>query len=135
MAKEITAIFKYTPRVNLGKIVEIDELVSFIIGRTTFNEGAVVALLMELRDALRFFVRSGRPVRLNELGIIGPRINKDGRIGITFKADPWLKSELNVPGTYNGDIINKDMINKSLDEVIERWNREHPDDPIDKKSK
>ncbi len=133
MAKEITAIYAYTPRVKPGQMVDIDELVSYILARTSFNEGAVMNLLTELRDALRFFVRSGRPVKLKGVGVFGPRIGKDGRFGVTYRADSWLKSELNIPAGYKGDMVNKDMIGKSVRELVERWNEEHPDDPVMRK--
>jgi nucleoid DNA-binding protein len=130
MAEEVKAIRSYTPRVKLGNMVDIKELVSFIQGRTSFNEGAIINMLTELRDAIIFFNLSGRPVRLRELGIFAPRIDKNGRLGINFKIDKWLKSEMNVQGKYNGDIVNQDMIGKSIEEMVQRWNQEHPDDEI-----
>jgi hypothetical protein len=130
MAEEIKAIRSYTPRLKLGNMVDIKELVSIIQGRTSFNEGAILNMLTELRDAIIFFALAGRPVRLRELGIFAPRIDKNGRLGINFKIDKWLKSEMNVEGKYNGVIVNKDMIGKSIEEMIQRWNQEHPDDEI-----
>jgi hypothetical protein len=37
---------------------------------------------------------------------------------------------MNVQGKYNGVIVNKDMIGKSTEEMVQRWNQEHPDDKI-----
>lgn len=130
MAEEIRAIRSYAPRLKLGNMVDIKELVSIIQGRTSFNEGAILNMLTELRDAIIFFALAGRPVRLRELGIFAPRIDKNGRLGINFKTDKWLKSEMNVEGKYNGEIVNKDMIGKSIEEMVQRWNQEHPDDEI-----
>jgi hypothetical protein len=37
---------------------------------------------------------------------------------------------MNVRGTFTGEVVNRDMIGKSLEEIVERWNTDHPDDKI-----
>ena len=130
MPKEVKAIFAYTPRVKMGIVVEIDELVSFIAGRTSFNEGAIANMLFEFRDALLHFAMTGRPVRLKELGILAPRIDKNGEVGLNFKMDSYLKSQMNVPRKFKGEVVNRDMLGKSVQDMKDRWNREHPEDPV-----
>lgn len=130
MPKEVKAIFAYTPRVKMGKVVEIDELVSFIAGRTSFNAGAIDNMLLEFRDALLFFAMTGRPVRLKELGILAPRIDKNGELGLNFKMDSRLKSAMNQQGKFKGDVVNRDMLGKSVEEMKDRWNQEHPENPL-----
>ncbi len=46
-----------------------------------------------------------------------------------------MKSELNVDGKFKGEVVNRGMIGKSVDEMIKRWNGEHPDDKIKIKKK
>jgi len=130
MAEEVKAIRAYTPRVVQGDLVEIEDIADYIEGRTSFNGGAVVNMLWEFRKALTVFALSGRPVRLKGLGIFSPRIDKDGVVSLNLRVDPWLKSELNVKGRFKGRVENRDMLGKSVDEMIERWNGEHPDDKI-----
>lgn len=130
MPKEVKAIFAYTPRVKMGKVVEIDELVSFIAGRSSLNEGSIVNVLCEFRDALLHFAMTGRPVRLKELGILAPKINKNGELGLNFKIDSYLKSQMNVPRKFKGEVVNRDMLGKSVEEMKDRWNREHLEDPL-----
>ncbi len=130
MSKEVKAIFAYTPRVKMGKVVETDELVSFIAGRSSLNEGAIVNLLFEFRDSLMHFAMIGRPVRLKNLGILAPRISKDGKYGLTFKIDSQLKKKMNVPKKFKGNVLNHDMLGKSVQEMKDRWNQEHPEDPV-----
>jgi hypothetical protein len=130
MPKEIKAIYSYTPRVKLGQMVEMDEITAFISGRTSFNEGAIDNMALEFRDALKCFLMTGRPVRLKGLGIFAPRIGKDGELGINFKMDGRLKSDINVPRRFKGVVVNRDMLGKTAAEMTERWNREHPDDPL-----
>jgi len=135
MPEEVKAIYAYTPRVKLERVVELPTLVSYIEGRTGFNRGAIMGMLCEFSEALVFFGRSGHPVRLPNLGIFAPRIDKNGRFGINFKMDKHLKSEMNVRGTFTGEVVNRDMIGKSLEEIVERWNTDHPDDKIKIKEK
>lgn len=135
MAEEVKAIYAYTPRVKLEQIVEMPLLASLIEGRTSFNRGAILHMLAEFSDAIVFFCRSGSPVRLPGLGIFAPKINKDGVFGINFKMDTFLKSEMNTKGTYNGKVVNRDMIGKSVEDMVDRWNEEHPDDKIKTKNK
>ena len=128
---QIKAIYALSPRVKLGKIAELDDIVSLIMGRTGFNEGAVLNMLTEFRNAVLFYVMSGRPVRFKGLGIFAPKINKKGDFGINYKIDRGLKSDMNVPKKFKGDVINSDMIGASIEEIVERWNRENPDQPIE----
>jgi len=135
MPEEVKAIYAYTPRVKLERVTELPTLVSYIEGRTGFNKGAIMAMLSEFSNALVFFGRSGHPVRLPDMGIFAPRIDKNGRFGINFKMDKHLKSELNTEGTFTGEVVNRDMIGKSVEEMVERWNTDHPDDKIKIKEK
>lgn len=135
MAEEVKAIRAYTPRVVQGNMVEIEDVADYIEGRSSLNGGAVVNTLWEFRKALTVFALSGRPVRLKGLGIFSPRMDKDGVVGLNFRMDPWLKSELNVMGKFKGEVVNRDMLGKSAVEMIERWNEEHPDDKIKVKDK
>ncbi len=135
MPKEVKAIYAYTPRVKLERRVELPTLVSYIEGRTGFNRGAIMAMLSEFSNALVFFGRSGHPVRLPDMGIFAPRIDKIGRFGINFKMDKHLKSEMNAPGKFTGKVVNRDMIGKPVEEMVERWNTDHPDDKIKTKKR
>jgi hypothetical protein len=129
-SEEIKAIYAYKPRIKRGRLVDMDELVSFISGRTGLNEGTILNVLMELRDSLVFFARAARSVRVKGLGIFGPNINLEGKFSLYHKPDKWLKNELNKPNTLRGYIENEDMAGKSVNDLIARWNQEHPDDPI-----
>lgn len=130
MSSEIKAVYAYTPRVKLEPVIELPILSSFIEGRTGFNRGAILNMLAEFSDAIVFFCMSGQPVRLPGVGIFAPKINKEGVYGLNFKMDTWLKSEMNVNGKFKGRVLNRDMIGKTVEEMVARWNEEHPDDKI-----
>lgn len=132
MADVIKAIQAYSPRVKLGMPVEIRELVSYIASRTGLNQGPILNVLMELRDALVFFNKAGRPVKLEGLGTFSPGMDKSGAFRVNHRPDKELINELNTPGDFGGEIKNRDMVGKSASDYIARWNEEHPDDPINK---
>lgn len=135
MAKEVQAVRAYTPRVVHGQLIEMSMLTQAIAARTSFNTGAVLNMLYEFKEVLIEYALSGFPVRLEGLGIFSPTVNKDGEFDLNYRTDVYLKSELNKRRAYRGEMKNRDMIGKSMDDMIERWNREHPDDMIKRDKK
>lgn len=132
MAKMIEAIRAYSPRVKIGSTADLFEVASFISGRSGLNEGAILNVMAELREAITFFNMAGRPVRLRGLGTFSPTIELEGRFGINHRPDKHLISEINIPDRFNGDIVNRDMLGKTVQELVKRWNTEHPKDKVKK---
>jgi nucleoid DNA-binding protein len=130
MASRIRAINAYRPRVDLGKRAGMDDLVDLISARTGLNEGDVRQVLLELRDVVLFFNLRGQPVKLEGLGTYTPSIQLDGTFKVGHRADMDLKNGLNVPGEFRGDILNRENVGKTSDELVEMWNTEHPDDQV-----
>jgi len=130
MANKMNAIGAYRPRIKLGKRIERKDLVIFIARSSNLNESGISQTLLELRDAIIFFNLRGIPVRLEGLGTFYPTIDLDGNFGIGYRPDIELKNAYNAPGAFQGDIENRDMIGMTLDDLIIRWNEEHPEDPI-----
>ncbi|MCP5052273.1 MAG: hypothetical protein GY940_34210, partial [bacterium] len=55
----------------------------------------------------------------------------DGEIRVSHRPDNWLKKKINEKRKFSATILNRKMIGKSSDDLIELWNREHPDDPVE----
>jgi len=51
--------------------------------------------------------------------------------GIALLEGGQFPNRLNAPGDFRGEIGNRDMIGKTADELVARWNEEHPDDPVE----
>jgi hypothetical protein len=85
-------------------------------------------VLYELHDCLVFHTQSGYSVRLEGLGTFAPTINRDGGFRLNYRPDKRLVVKLGLD--FRGDIRNKQMIGKSSEEFIVRWNEEHPEDPV-----
>ena len=130
MSEPLKAVNAYRPRVVRGPRVTLADLVAFISRSTGLTESTVGMVLTELRDAVIFFNRRGQAVRLDGLGTYSPGIKLDGRMTISHYADPQLRNALNSPGAFRGTIQNRESIGLTLEDLISRWNEEHPDDPI-----
>lgn len=130
MANKIKAIAVYRPRIKLGRTVKQDELVSYMVGRTGLGDGEISLVLKELRDAVAYFNLSGRGVKLEGLGTYTPGVKLNGRMSVGHRTDQEIKNRINTPNRFRGQIINRDMIGSTLQDLIDRWNKEHPDDPI-----
>jgi hypothetical protein len=131
MAHPVKAIQAYSPKVKILRMVEINELVEYISSRTNLNTGAIHQVLYELHDSLLHYMKSGCSVRLPGVGSFAPTINKDGQLNINHRPNKELTDKLNRADQFVGKIRNKDMIGKSMEEFIKRWNDQHPEDKIE----
>jgi len=130
MANLLKAIQSYTPRIKQGSPIKINDVAQYIAGRTALNEGSILNVLLEFQNSIIHYCSMGRPVKLEGLGIFSSGLNKNGLLRLNYRADKELIRKLSGEG-FIGEMKNKDMIGKSTEEFIARWNREHPDDPIE----
>lgn len=131
MANKIKAFQAYSPRVKINRMKEVDDVVKYISGRSNLNESVLHLALLELKASLEFYLKQGYSVRLPGLGSFAPTIDRNGKVGMNQRPDKVLISELNVLGATTFTVRNKNMIGKSDEEFIQRWNNEHPEDPIE----
>ncbi len=130
MATKLKAVNAYRPKITLGNTVQKEELIHYIADRTGLNEGAVDYVLRELRDAIIFYGRTGRGVKIEGLGSYLPNVKLDGALDIEYRQAPDLKNGLNAPGAFTGQIENKAYIGKTADDLVAVWNEAHPEDPV-----
>ena len=130
MANRLSAIGAYRPRIELGNTVQKTELARYLADRTGLNEGSIELVIKELRDAIIFFNRAGRAVKIEGLGTYTPGIDLKGTFDVQYRADTDLKNGLNAHSTFSGNIRNRENIGKTTDDIIALWNGAHPDDPV-----
>jgi hypothetical protein len=63
------------------------------------------------------------------LGSYLPNIRLDGTLDVQHRLDWGLRRDLN-RGKFQGRILNRRNIGKTLDELVALWNAAHPDDPV-----
>jgi hypothetical protein len=130
MAHRIKVISLYRPRIKQGNTVQKPELIRRVTHATGLVEGALDYSLKELRDHIIEITRSGRAVKIDGLGTWSPNIGMDGSFDIQYRADTALVIGLNAPGTFTGTIRNRENIGKTGDELVTKWNSNHPDDQV-----
>jgi hypothetical protein len=130
MASKIKTIGAYRPRIDLGNSVQKPELLRSISRASNLTEGMVDLVIKELRDQIIEICRSGRAVKVEELGIFTPSIDLDGNLTISFRADTVFANGLNVPGTFSGTILNSENIGKTGEQLVQMWNEQNPDDQV-----
>lgn len=129
MAKPVEAYAKYTPRVKLGKRTKYKAALKFMTGRGGINSGTITETISLIQQAIVHFGQLGMPVKIEGLGTWTPTINRTGKLGVAYRADNELLDEMN-DGGFQADIENREMIGKPKEAQLERWNAEHPDDPV-----
>ena len=130
MAQKILAVNTYRPRIQQGNTVQKPELLRAVSRATNLVEGTVDLAIKELRDQIIEFCRTGRAVKVEGLGTFTPSIDLGGNISISFRADSIFHGALNLPGIFTGTVINRENIGKTSEELVEKWNTDHPEDPV-----
>ena len=86
--------------------------------------------MTELKFRILEYIRSGRAVKVEGLGIWAPNIALDGTISIQYRPDLGFDYELNQPSVFSGTIINREHIGKTSDELVVMWNEANPTDLV-----
>jgi hypothetical protein len=128
MARLVTAVAKYGPKVARKPTAQLPEVSRWIARGTGLTDGQVSLALKELRDAILYFNASGSPVKLDGIGIFGVSVDRNGRRNITFYADQSLRR-----GAATSDLTIRNHANIGLDNAGYKalWDADHPDDPLD----
>jgi len=130
MASRIKAIGAYRPRVEQGNTVQKPELIRALSRATGLVEGSIDQVIKELRDQIIEFNRAGRAIKVEGLGTWAPNISLDGTFDLQYRADTAFGNGLNIPGIFSGTILNREHIGKTSDELVTKWNEEHPEDLV-----
>lgn len=128
MATMIQAIAKLSPRLELGPVLELDELCQLLTDRTGLKRGQVQLLLTELHEVTRDQARRGRPVKLPGLALFSPALKVTGRVHLGCRLDRGLNRALATG--YVGTISHRSRLRWGPDQYRAFWNEAHPDDPV-----
>jgi len=130
MANKLTAINTLRPKLKMGRLVRMDQIDPYVAVRSGLNKGAILHVVNELRDAIVFFARDGRAIRMEGFGRFTPKIGLDGKFSMSVSLDPILQKQINIPKEYMGEIVNRPNIGLTPDELIAQWNELYPGDPV-----
>ena len=130
MALKIVAINMLRPKVKIASIIRTPKIAKFISGRTTINSSMIKSMLDELFETIVHFALIGHSVRFDNVGLFFPKMDMDGNVSIGFTPDTALSKKALLERQYTGEIINSQNRGKTVEELVEIWNQEHPDDLI-----
>jgi hypothetical protein len=130
MAHKIQAINAYRPRIEQGNTVQKTELIRELSHATSLVEGSVNLTMSKLKFRLVGYLRAGRAVKVDGLGIWTPTVSLDGKVSIQYRPDLAFDYELNQPGVFTGTILNRENIGKTSEELVLMWNEANPQDLV-----
>ncbi|MCP4542034.1 MAG: hypothetical protein GY832_33310 [Chloroflexi bacterium] len=64
------------------------------------------------------------------MGTYLPKVGLDGTFDVSHRLDKAIKNGLNAPGAFSGEIVKRENIGKTADDLVAIWDEEHPDDPV-----
>lgn len=131
MASRIKVIGAYRPGVEQGNTVQKSELIRAVSRATNLTEGMVDLVIKEVRDQIIVFNRSGGGVKVGGFGTYSPNVGLDATLDVQYRADTALNKGLNVPGTFSGTSLNRENIGKAGEELVGKWNADHPNDQVE----
>ncbi len=129
MASYIKAIKALCPRLELGRFASRQRYLELTTQYTTLSPGVVMNVQENELETLAGLLLEGRPVH-SGTAIYTPSINLKGELDIKVRVDKRLLQAVRTRGAFHGKIRNAENIGKSTAELVELWNREHPEDPV-----
>ena len=129
MAKKINAITAYRPRIQLIEAADVNRFMQLITNRTTLSSGVVKNVQESEVETLTGLLLEGRPVHTG-IAIFTPSIDLNGDIEVKVRVDKRILAALNTPGAFTGQIVNRENIGKTSDDLAAQWNEDHPEDPV-----
>jgi hypothetical protein len=131
MAKLIKAINAYCPRIAQGKPATEKKYMQSITKRTTLSSGVVRNVQDSRKESLTDLLLDGRPVHTGG-AIYSLSIGLDGTYTVNVRPDKDITRAVNMPGAFQGTIINAENIGKTSSELADMWDADHPGDPVER---
>jgi hypothetical protein len=131
MARKITAIRRYRPEIERKPTHQTPEIIEEMCRSTTLSRGVIRNVVDQLQETLMASFHDGRAAKIEGLGTFTPTIRMDGSLDILFRPEPDMLRQLNDTTRFKAKILNKANIGKSADDLVARWNAEHPENPVE----
>jgi hypothetical protein len=131
MVRKITAIRRYRPEIKRDRTLQMPDIARDMTRSTGLSYGEILHVVYQLRDSILMAHRGGQAVKIEALGTFTPTVRMDGSFDILFRPEPEMLSQLNDTTKFHARILNKANIGKSADELVAKWNAEHPEDLVE----
>ncbi len=130
MARRIRAMTEYRPRVKQGRPTDENRYMQLLTQRTTLSAGVVKNVQESEIETILGILLEGRPVHTGA-AVYSLSIGLNGEYKVNVRLNKRFAQTVNARGAFRGTVINAENIGKTEDEMIARWNVEHPEDPIE----
>jgi hypothetical protein len=131
MAQKITAIRRYRPEIERKSTRQTAEIIEEMCRSTTLSRGVIRNVVDQLQETLMASFHDGRAAKIEGLGTFTPTIRMDGSLDVLFRPEPDMLRQLNDKTRFKAKILNRSSIGQSADDLIARWNAEHPEDLVE----
>ncbi len=131
MAKPIEAINKFRPRIAQGKAATEKKYMQSITKRTTLSSGVVRNVQDSRKESLTEILLDGRPVYTGG-AIYKLSISLDGTFTVNVKPDKDVTQAVNMPGAFQGTILNAENIGKTSSELFDMWDEANPGNLVER---
>lgn len=132
MAKRVTALSAYRPRIKRGPIVEPQELADVVARRTRLSPADVIYAASSIGEEALYLLRTGRSVRLPGLGMLTPSLDMQGNLSVRFILDrAAMRRSSKGDKVFLGELTHPENRHKRPDDLVALWDAEHPDDPVE----
>ena len=131
MAKLIEAINKYRPRIAQTKAADEKRYMAEVTDRTTLSSGLIKNVQDSRKTSLTKLLMDGRSVHTGG-AVYRLSISLDGTYTVKVKPDKDITIAANIPGAFQGTIINAENIGKTSGELADMWDEEYPDDLVER---
>jgi hypothetical protein len=130
MATLIAALSAYRPRVVAKRTVDLDMLAQRMERGSLASPSIVRMVLTDLCEQIEQSLADGEAVSLPGIGRFSADVKLDGSMRPVLRAAPSLRNVVRHATGYRGTITNRESIGRSVEQLVARWNEEHPDDPV-----
>jgi hypothetical protein len=131
MAKLIEAITAYRPRIVQGRAIDEERYVELMTERSALSRGVIKNFQESEVENIIAILRDGRPLHTGN-AIYTVSIALDGSYEVNVKLKKRISQALNAPGAFRGQIANAENIGKTSSELMDMWDRDHPNDLVER---
>jgi len=131
MAKKLAVLNQTRPRITSQRVVDQEKASQRMSKNTTYNAEEIYSILrMYTKDCLAA-LQAGETVKIDGLVILTPNMKVGGEVDVSLRGDRGATASLNNPTLWTADkVLNHANLGKSADELVEQWNKDHPDDVV-----
>lgn len=130
MATILQAVIQYGPRLDLQPTSSLEDVAAWVSMRTSVSKNEVAMVLSEISEAILFYNRMGKPVKLNGVGTFSPSVDRSGTLSINLRPDMALKKGINNSSEFRGVMQNKTNAGLTNEQLKQLWDADHPEDPL-----